>query len=413
MTATSEGTEAVELFTPEFLDNPHPVYDLLREARPVCKVRMPSGEDAWLVTRYEDVRRGLADPRLSNDQTKLQIVRPYDALPDEVESAITTDMLNVDPPVHDRLRRVISNAFTARRAEEFRPWIRAKCDELLDGLEGRESFDVIEDYAAPMVAAVTEELLGVPPGDSERFRVWGKEIATTILQRRDDPLLRPTLSLHDYVKELIDYKTANPADDLLTRIVRAHENAELSTTELTSMIHLLLIAGQEGPANIIGSGVFLLLLHADQMELVRTDPGLVRPAVEEFLRLEAPLGLSIYRWCAEPYEIGGAVVPAREPMIFSILSSGRDVAKFPAGDGIDVRRGDHNHLGFGRGTHYCIGAPLGRVEAQEAISRLLHRHGHLSLACDASDVRWKTSVITRGLAHLPVRVTPGQVGTAS
>ncbi|MFJ8916306.1 cytochrome P450 [Amycolatopsis sp. NPDC102389] len=403
MTRAASGCP-VQPFSPAFLSDPHPTYDHLRREAPVQQVVMPSGEQVWLVTRYDDVRQGLADSRLSNDQTRLKIQRPFAALPSKVESALTTDMLNVDPPVHTRLRSVIAEAFTQQKANAMRGTLQRICDQLLEELATREIVDVVSDYAGVFATRATAALLGIPAEYSQPFHQWGNEIASTILKKNnDDELLRPAADMHDFGSRLIDHKRREPQDDLLSRLVLAHDSDELSWEELASMINLLLIAGREGPANMIGTGIHLLLTHPRELARLRARPELIETAVEEFLRFEAPLGLAIYRSADEPITLSGVTIPAGEPILFSLLSTGRDPERFEDADDLDVGRTAKQHLGFGWGRHYCLGAPLGRLEVQTAIGSLVRKFPELRPAEPSEEARWNPSVITRGLVSLRVR----------
>ncbi|WP_280442697.1 cytochrome P450 family protein [Nocardia brasiliensis] len=397
----------VEPFSDEFLRDPHPTYDVLREDEPVCPVIMPTGERVWLVTKYSDVMRGLADPRLSNVQRRMNIVRPYSNMPAGVEPEIITDLLNVDPPSHGRLRRVIADLFTAPKAEAFRGHLQTLCDELLDTLTDRGVIDVIGDYAAPFASTATADLLGVPRAEHERFRKWGNEIASVILKTQGEDLTRPATDLHGFVQDLINGKRNAPDDDVLTHLTQAFDEQVLDWDELSSMVHLLLIAGQEGPVNLIGNGVQLLLRNPDQLALLRANPELMAGAVDEMLRLEAPLGLAIYRSSPEPITFSGATIPADEPILFSLLSSGHDATQFDEPDRFDIQRRGRPHLGLGWGRHFCLGASLGRLEGQIAIGALVNRFPDLSLAVPAEQLDWRPSVITRGLVALPVALYGG------
>jgi cytochrome P450 len=397
-----------EPFSAGFLTNPHPTYDVLRRADPVRPVVMPSGEQVWLVTRYQDVRQGLGDALLSNDQTRLKIVRPFATVPAEVETAITRDLLNVDPPDHARLRSLVADAFTAARAKEFQGPLERIAAGVLDQLGDSQAFDVIADFATPFATSATIELLGVPAGLREPFTAWGHQVATEIFKHRDDRLVRPVVDLLGFAWKVIEAKRAAPADDVLSVLVGAERAGRLSDDELTSMIQLLLVAAHEGPINLIGIGVFLLLSNPDQRARLQADPGLIGSAVEEFARYEAPLGLGNYRCAREPVTYSGVTIPAGEPILFSMLSAGRDEERFECPQRVDIGRGDRSHLGFGWGRHYCLGAPHGRIEAQVAIGSLLARYPELGLAIPAADVPWRSSVITRGLAELPVNARGGR-----
>jgi len=300
------------------------------------------------------------------------------------------------------LRGIVADAFTQQHANALRGTLQRICDELLDELAGLAMFDVVSDYAGVFATRATAALLGIPAEYSQPFHQWGNEIASTILNRNEE-LVRPANDMHDFGQQLIDHKRREPRDDLLSRLVSAHDRDELSWAELASMINLLLIAGREGPANLIGTGVRLLLTHPAELDRLRAHPELIETAVEEFLRFEAPLGLAIYRSADEPIALAGITIPAGEPILFSLLSTGRDADRFDDPDQLDIGRAARQHLGFGWGRHYCLGAPLGRLEVQTAIGSLVRRFPRLRQADPAQPAYWNTSVITRGLASLAVR----------
>jgi cytochrome P450 len=390
-------------FSDAFLADPHPTYARLRDVAPAARATLPNGIEVWLVTRYDDVRRGLADPRLRNDRSSaLPELRPFGAVA-EADAPATTTMLDQDPPVHTRLRRLVSPAFTPAAIEAFRPRLELIAGGLLDRLAGRDTFDVVEDFAVPFIWQATAELLGVDVGERARFRRWSTEIALKLLGRDDDQLDRPVRELHALVRELVETKRARPGNDLFSKLVRGRDEGELTETELVAMAQLLLVAGQEGPANSIATGIFLLLSQPDVRAELQRNPGLLPGAVEEILRLEAPLGLSVIRWATEPVTFSGVMIPAGEPIMFSLLSTGRDPRRFVCPDRLDPGRDEGHHLAFGWGAHFCLGAALGRAEVQTAIAALLDRFPALEFATASDELTWRPSVLGRGLCRLPVR----------
>jgi len=390
-------------FSDAFLADPHPTYARLREEAPAARVRLPNGIQVWLVTRYDDVRSGLTDPRLRNDRSAaLPDLRPFGGVA-EADAPATTTMLDHDPPVHTRLRRFVSPAFTPAAVEAFRPRLKAIAGGLLDQLAGWDTFDVVEDFAVPFIWRATAEVLGVDAGEQARFRRWSTEIAGKLLGRDDDQLDLPVRELHALVRELVQTKRARLGNDLFSRLIRGRDEGELTETELVAMAQLLLVAGQEGPVNSIATGIFLLLRQPGVRAELQRNPALLPGAVEEILRLEAPLGLSVIRWATEPVTFSGVTIPAGEPIMFSLLSTGRDPRRFACPDRLDPGRSEGHHLAFGWGAHFCLGAALGRAEVQTAIAALLDRFPELELATAQNEPTWRPSVLGRGLRRLPVR----------
>lgn len=391
----------VRPFTVEQTDDPHPGYTALREQYPVRLVTLPSGFKAWLVTRYADVRQALTEPRLSKDEAlraQLAVMR----FPREVEANMNNHMLNADPPDHTRLRKLVSAAFTARRVEAMRPRIQQIADSLLDDLAGRDEADLLDTFAFPLPIQVICELLGVPGEDRGDFREWSNAIVSGTVA--GDRLLPAAASMVDYLRGLIEQKQARPTDDLLSALIAARDGSDrLTGGELSSMVFLLLVAGHETTVNLIGNAVHALLTHPDQLAALRADPSLLPGAVEEFLRYESPVETATFRITTEPVEIGGVTVPAKQVVLLSLLSANRDPDHFARADVLDISREDGHHLAFGHGIHYCIGAPLARIEARIALASLLARFPDLELAEPAGDLHWRQGVLMRGLQRLPVR----------
>ncbi len=391
----------VRPFTVEQTDDPHPGYAALREQDPVRLVTLPSGFKAWLVTRYADVRQALTDPRLSKDEA-LRAQLAVLSFPRDVEANMNNHMLNADPPDHTRLRKLVSAAFTARRVEAMRPRIQEIADSLLDDLARRDEADLLDAFAFPLPIQVICELLGVPGEDRGDFREWSNAIVSGTVA--GDRLLPAAESMVAYLRGLIEQKRAEPTDDLLSALIAARDGSDrLTGGELSSMVFLLLVAGHETTVNLIGNAVHSLLTHPDQFAALRADPSLLPGAIEEFLRYESPVETATFRITTEPVEIGGVTVPANQVVLLSLLSANRDADHFDEAGALDIRREDGHHLAFGHGIHYCLGAPLARIEAQIALGSLLDRFPGLELAESPDELRWRQGVLMRGLRQLPVR----------
>ncbi|XVV15841.1 cytochrome P450 family protein [Actinoplanes sp. CA-131856] len=377
----------LDLTDPAFHADPHPFYARLRSEDPVHRVRLPGGADAWLVTRYEDAKHALSDPRLSKQY-------PAIGLP-----AVSRHMLAADPPDHTRLRRLVSAAFTARRVEALRPRIEEITAGLLDDLAGRDAVDLIDAFAFPLPIQVICELLGVPAGDRDAFREW-----TTIIVGGPQPGVDHSgavLALIAYIQELLARRRHQGGDDLLAALLEVREEGDrLSEDELTSMVFLLLIAGHETTVNLIGNGAWLLLNERERWERVVADPGLLPAAIEEMLRFEAPVETATFRIAATDLTIGDQRIAAGDQVVIGLLAANRD-ERFPAPDEMVLDRDNNPHLAFGHGIHYCLGAPLARLEGQIAFARLIERFPGLRLAPPARP-EWRPGLLLRGLRGLPV-----------
>ncbi|GAA2641427.1 cytochrome P450 family protein [Streptomyces spororaveus] len=382
----------------DLINHPHDAYGHLRDTAPVQRIAGPTGEPAWLVTRYDDVRSALADPRLSLDKTNAA-EGSYRGL--ALPPALDANLLNMDPPDHTRMRKLVSRAFTPRRVDALRAPIRRTADGLLDvlGTEGRT--DLIAAYAAPLPITVICDLLGIPDGHRTDFRAWTNELIAP------DPS-RPQAAKHAigamlaFFTELIAHKRRHPADDLLSDLieVRDSDGDRLSEDELTSLAFLILGAGYENTVQLIGNAVHALLSHPEHLARLRTDPSKLPEAVEELARYEGPALLAIRRFPTEDVAIGDVTIPAGETVLLSLSAANRDPARFSHPELLDVDRDASGHLALGHGIHYCLGAPLARAEVEIALAALLERFSSLTLAEPAP--RWRPSLRARGLLELPV-----------
>jgi cytochrome P450 len=376
----------------------------------------PEGQRAWLITRYEDVRRALADPRLSKDWRKL---RSPGFVPDPSVGFLMAHMLNADPPDHTRLRRLVQKAFTPGRVAGLRPRIEAITASLLDAMPGGGSggggrardadpagdgvVDLITEFAFPLPMTVICELLGIPDGDREEFKTWSQVILSSTATF--DEYRAAGGAMYQYFTTLLADKRAAPADDLLSALITARDSGDsLDEPELLAMIFLLLVAGHETTVNLIATGTLALLTHPSEFSRLRADPSLLPGAVEELLRFANPLNHATDRYAPEPLEVGGVMIPAGEPVLVVTSSANRDPARFPDPDRLDVGRDASGHVAFGHGIHYCVGAPLARLEGEIAFGALLARFPALSLAVEPSRLRWRPSSLIHGLETLPVRL---------
>ncbi len=402
------GDKAVDLFGPEFEGDPYGTYAELRTARPVCRVEVGGGLYGWLVTGYADVKAVLGDPRMSKDPGRAP-QRWREAgrgRPLEDRSGLGSHLLTTDPPDHTRLRRLVSPFFTHRRVEKLRPRVTEIAESLIDRFAADGTVELIANFAIPLPIAVICEILGIPESHRGDFRKWSVDVISPGATRAD---ARPNAlrSLTEYFSTLIAIKRAEPADDLVSALVSARDDrGGLTEQELLSMIFLLVIAGFETTVNFIGNGVAALLNAPDQLALLRDRPDLLHSAAEEILRYDGAVEIATWRFPREPVEIGGVVIPAGEPILAVLGSADRDPDRFDAPDHLDIRRTDNPHLGFGHGSHYCLGAPLARLEGHVALEALLRRFPDLAPAVPPRELRLRRTLTVRGLHELPVTFTP-------
>jgi cytochrome P450 len=371
--------------------------DPYSDAGPIREIEVPGGIRAWLISRYDEARQALNDPRLSKTAPGVRV----GPIGEDTRAATFRHMLATDPPDHTRLRRLVSAAFTARRIEALRPRIQQISDDLLDGLKGEERADLIDSYAFPLPIQVICELLGLPDEDRDTFRSWTNVIVGGPAYA--DRIPGAMRDLVAYTREQLAERRERPGDDLLSGLISARDDQDrLSEDELTSMVFLLLIAGHETTVNLIGNGAMLLLADRARWERLDGDRSLLPAAIEEFLRYEGPVAYATSRFTTEPMEIGGQHLPAGAPVIVGLAEANRDATRFADGDDFDLGREQNPHLGFGHGIHYCLGAPLARLEAQIAFTGLLDRFPRMRLDGPVDELRWRPGMLLRGLFHLPV-----------
>ncbi|CAM5378709.1 MULTISPECIES: cytochrome P450 family protein [Streptomyces] len=406
---------APELFTWEFASDPYPAYAWLREHRPVHRTALPSGVEAWLVTRYGDARQALADARLSKNpanHAESPHAKGKTGIPGERKAELMTHLLNIDPPDHTRLRRLVSKAFTPRRVAEFAPRVQELTDRLIDGFIEEGKADLIHDFAFPLPIYAICDLLGVPREDQDDFRDW----AGMMIRHGGGPrggVARSVKKMRGYLAELIHRKRENPGDDLISGLIRASDHGEhLTENEAAAMAFILLFAGFETTVNLIGNGTYALLRHPEQRAALQAsleagESALPATGLEELLRFDGPVEMATWRYATEPLTLGGEEIAAGDPVLVVLAAADRDPERFTDPDTLDLARRDNQHLGYGHGIHYCLGAPLARLEGQTALATLLRRLPDLRLAAEPADLRWRGGLIMRGLRTLPVEFEPG------
>jgi pimeloyl-[acyl-carrier protein] synthase len=385
---------------PEFIADPYPTYHRLQAEDPVHL--SPLG--FWVLTRYEDVVWALRDPRLVKEPLAAFVAARFGVA---VPPGVGLSMLDRDPPDHTRLRSLVSKAFTPRVVEGLRPRIQQIVNGLLDGVAGAGRMDLIEQFAYPLPVIVICEMLGVPVADHERFKGWSLDIArgldAILLPPESEVAKRSLLSrraLAEYFRGLIAERRRAPRGDLLSELIAAEEAGDrLSEDELLATCMLLLIAGHETTVNLLGNGTLNLLRHPDQLRRLRAQPGLIGTAVEELLRFDGPVQRTA-RIPSADVTVGGRTIGKGELVMPFIGAADRDPDQFPDPDRLDLGRSDNRHIAFGWGIHFCLGAPLARIEGQIAIDTLVRRLPRLTPATDRP--QYRQSLTLRGLEALPV-----------
>ncbi len=399
-------------FEPGYFDDPYAQYRLVREQDPVHM--SPIG--VLMLFRYDDVHRVLRDPSLSVEERHakpLAVTMDADieAMFEERREGGTHTMLNLDPPDHHRLRRLVSKVFTPRTVEELHPRVQELVDDHLDAVAARGSgeMDLIADLAFPLPFVVISDMLGIPESrDRNQLREWSGAVVKTF-----DPILtrEEQLAAFDaidniiaFTNETIEWKRTNPGDDLLTALIAAEDEGDrLSADELVEQVMLLYIAGHETTVNLIGNGMLALLRQRDQLELLQADTSLDANLPDELLRYDSPVQMS-RRITLKPYEVGDRVIEPGTFLMTCLGSANRDPAKWgEAADRVDLRRADSNqHMAFGGGFHSCLGAHLARLEGRVAIGTFVRRFPGVELATDAPE--WNGRIVLRGLTRLPLSV---------
>jgi len=395
-------------FAPGFAENPYEEYRVERESEPIQQT--PFGP--WIVFNHAESVQLLRDVTLSVDVRKAMEILGEDPrdrakmraelFPDKAPRE-DTSILNIDPPDHTRLRKLVSSVFTPRRVADLAPMIERIVDEHLDAVVDRGEMDLIADLAFPLPFAVISEMLGMPDGDSAQLREWSHTLVKILdFTIGPEELMAAVIAgenLREHIANVIEWKRSNLGDDLLSALILAEDNGDvLSDVELVDQVNVLFIAGHETTVNLIGNGTWALLQNRDQLELLRDDPTVEATAIDELLRYDSPVQIS-RRITLEPVQIGGRDVAAGTFVLTSLGSANRDPAVFgPTADQLDLRRADAaRHLAFGSGTHHCLGASLARMEGTIAITRLIRRFPQLQAI---SAPAWNGRLVLRGMDSL-------------
>lgn len=402
---TEQKIPGSELYTDEFAADPYPAYARLRQDTPVCPISSRRF-DSYLITRFDDAKAALTDPRLSKDlygpdEHYVQIFGPN-------SEGLNRNMLNSDPPEHTRLRKIVSQAFAPRRIEALRPRVAEIVETLLDEIVPHGKAELMHDFAIPLPMMVICDLLGIPESDHDRVLGWTQVIRTSGSSGRPPEEERAAvqeaqLRLTHYLTELVEYKRAHPADDMISDLIESCDDGKLSERELVPTTFLLLFAGHQTTADFLGNATVALLTNPDQLAMLHADPELLPSAIEELLRFDGPLPVASPRIATEDVEYQGVCIPQGSIVGVVINAANHDPEQFAEPDRLDFRRDRGPHIGFGHGVHYCLGVSLARMEARIGIGALLRRLPDLRLAVPAGELRRLPAASPfRGLLELPV-----------
>lgn len=407
-----DSTQDILQLPKNFMQHPYEILEQLRAVGPAHPVIFPHGAKVWLVTGYHEVRQLLSDPRVSKDgrYANTLFARHTGLETDEldgpagigVNDELTQHMLNSDPPRHTRLRSLANQGLTPRKMADCRPRLEQVADELLDALDdGRPVVDLMAGFTQPLTITTICEVLGIPTQDKELFHEWAGQLVGA--GHPPEVVEAASNNVIAYAQASIAAKRGCPGQDMLSGLVHGREGSDrLTDDELLSMFFILLMAGHVTTMNTLTNAIHSLLTHPAELAKLRADPSRIPGAIDELIRYDSGVAVGTFRFTKEPISLGDVTIPAGEILALSMNSAHRDSSRFPDPDTLDLDRHPAGVLGFGHGTHYCIGAPLGRAQLEIALSKLLTRFPDLQLAEDPAELEWEAGALMRGLLRLPV-----------
>jgi cytochrome P450 len=406
------GGQPYDLFSRQFKSDPFPTFAQMRAERPVYAHRTPDGTTIWYITRYEDVLEVLRDDdHFCKDPRNAGLAGGSVAASRRTTAhqLVNENMLFSDPPDHTRLRALVSQAFTPQRVEKLTGFVESTAHQLLDRFRQEGHVELIDAYALPLPVYVIGRLLGIPDSDRERVALWSQAIISPGSRNLNYSARKQRVkALIRYLQDMFALRLAQPRDDLISALVHAEESGDrLNEAELSSMVALLLVTGHETTVNLIGNGALSLLQHPHQLEQIRTNPELWDSAIEELLRFDGPVETSTSRWASRDVMIGGQQIRRGHLVRVVLTSANRDEQRFEQSNQLLVNRSDNKHLAFGYGIHYCLGAPLARLEGKTALRLLFDALPGLQLGTSADQIQWRSGVLFRGLQRLDVRWETG------
>ncbi|EJS07940.1 cytochrome P450 [Bacillus mycoides] len=397
--------DGINLASAQFKEDAYEIYKESRKVQPILFVNQIEIGKEWLITRYEDALPLLKDNRLKKDQAN---VFPQDTknmhLSVDNSDHLTTHMLNSDPPNHSRLRSLVQKAFTPKMISQLDGRIQRIADDLISEIERKGTLNLVDDYSFPLPIIVISEMLGIPKEDQAKFRIWSHAVIASPETPEEIKETEKQLSeFITYLQYIVDVKRKNPKEDLVSALILAeNEGHKLSARELYSMIMLLIVAGHETTVNLITNTVLALLENPKQLQLLKENPELIDSAIEEGLRYYSPVEVTTARWAAEPFQIHDQTIQKGDMVIIALASANRDETVFENPEVFDIMRENNRHIAFGHGSHFCLGAPLARLEAKIAITALFKRMPSLQIKGERDKINWQGNYLMRSLEELPL-----------
>lgn len=397
--------DGINLASAQFKEDAYEIYKESRKVQPVLFVNKTELGAEWLITRYEDALPLLKDNRLKKDpanvfsQDTLNVFLTVDN-----SDYLTTHMLNSDPPNHNRLRSLVQKVFTPKMIAQLEGRIQDIADDLLNEVERKGSLNLVDDYSFPLPIIVISEMLGIPKEDQAKFRIWSHAVIACPETPEEIKETEKQLSeFITYLQYLVDMKRKEPKEDLVSALILAEsEGHKLSARELYSMIMLLIVAGHETTVNLITNTVLALLENPNQLQLLKENPKLIDAAIEEGLRYYSPVEVTTSRWADEPFQIHDQTIEKGDMVVIALAAANRDETVFENPEVFDITRENNRHIAFGHGSHFCLGAPLARLEAKIAITTLFERMPELQIKGNREDIKWQGNYLMRSLEELPL-----------
>ncbi|MDP7989306.1 cytochrome P450 [Bacillus sp. MHSD_36] len=397
--------DGINLASAQFKEDAYEIYKESRKMQPILFVNEVEIGKEWLITRYEDALPLLKDNRLKKDATN---VFPQDTtnmyLSVDNSDHLTTHMLNSDPPNHSRLRSLVQKAFTPKMITQLDGRIQKIADDLISEIERKGTLNLVDDYSFPLPIIVISEMLGIPKEDQEKFRIWSHAVIASPETPEEIKETEEQLSeFITYLQYIVELKRKDPKEDLVSALILAeNEGHKLSVPELYSMIMLLIVAGHETTVNLITNTVLALLENPNQLQLLKDNPKLIDSAIEEGLRYYSPVEVTTARWAAEPFQIHDRTIEKGDMVVIALASANRDETVFENPEVFDITRKNNRHIAFGHGSHFCLGAPLARLEAKIAITTLFNRMPDLQIKGNREEIKWQGNYLMRSLEELPL-----------
>ncbi|EOO68139.1 cytochrome P450 [Bacillus cereus] len=397
--------DGINLASAQFKEDAYEIYKESRKKQPILFVNQVEIGKEWLITRYEDALPLLKDNRLKKDWTNVfsQDTKNMYLSVDNSDH-LTTHMLNSDPPNHSRLRSLVQKAFTPKMIAQLDGRIQRIADDLISNIERKGTLNLVDDYSFPLPIIVISEMLGIPKEDQAKFRIWSHAVIASPETPEEIKETEKQLSeFITYLQYLVDIKRKEPKEDLVSALILAEsEGHKLSARELYSMIMLLIVAGHETTVNLITNTVLALLENPNQLQLLKDNPKLIDSAIEEGLRYYSPVEVTTARWAAEPFQIHHQTIQKGDMVIIALASANRDETVFENPEIFDITRENNRHIAFGHGSHFCLGAPLARLEAKIAITTLFNRMPELQMKGNREEIKWQGNYLMRSLEELPL-----------